>query len=300
MTLNDGYAYRLQVQRGGESVLDFLAREFRHSTRLEWTARLQRAEVEVNGSAVTGPERLKPGQTLVWHRPPWPEEAVPLSFEVLYADDSLLAVNKPSGLPTLPGGGFLKHTLLTLVRERWPGASPLHRLGRGTSGVVLFALTGEAGAALGRAWRDHEVKKTYLALASGMAERDEYTISTPIGPVPHPKLGTVYAASEGGKPSLSHARVLQRKATSSVFQVDIQTGRPHQIRIHLAAIGHPLLGDPLYAAGGLPRPDLPGLPGELGYVLHAEQLRLTHPLNGRVVTLRATPPEALFPLPHEE
>lgn len=293
MGLNNGYIYRTTTKRGGQSVLDLLAQEFQHSSRETWLARLRRGEVELDGVTAQGSELLRPGQLLLWHRPPWQEAAVPLHFEVIYQDTDLLAVNKPAGLPTLPGGGFLQHTLLTLVRERWPTASPLHRLGRGTSGLLLFALTEGARAALSRAWRNHEVTKIYLALAEGIAPLNEYDITTPIGPVPHPKLGEVFAASSAGKPSRSLARVLARyetpgQAAATLCEVQIFTGRPHQIRIHLASLGFPLLGDPLYLRGGQPR--LTALPGDLGYLLHAHKLEFKHPTSGHILQLVAPLP----------
>lgn len=110
---NDGYAYRAPVQRGGEQVLAFLAARYTHSGQDVWRARLAAGEVEVDGVRAQGTEVLRAGQTVVWHRPPWFEEAAPLEFGVLFEDAALLAVNKPAGLPTLPGGGFLAHTLLT-------------------------------------------------------------------------------------------------------------------------------------------------------------------------------------------
>lgn len=290
---NAGYAFRTQVRRGGETVLAFLSAEYRHSSLQEWAARLAAGEVEVSGARAHGPEVLRAGQVVVWHRPPWQEEAAPLHFEVLHEDEALLAVNKPSGLPTLPGGGFLAHTLLTQVRAQYPGASPLHRLGRGTSGIVLFARTGSAGSALSRAWREHDVHKVYRALAAGVAGPDRLEIRTPIGPVPHPRLGTVHAATPDGKPSRSVATVRARRADSTLFDVEIHTGRPHQIRIHLASAGHPLVGDPLYGPGGQPLPGLPGLPGDLGYHLHAWTLAFTHPIGGRRVHLEACPPDVL-------
>ena len=143
-TLNDGYAYACAVQRGGISVLDWLCAEYRHSARETWAARLAAGEVTLDGQQAWGHELLRPGQLLVWHRPPWPEENVPLDVAVLHQDAELLAVHKPAGLPTMPGGGFLNHTLLHVLRQQWPTASPLHRLGRGTSGVVLCALTSRA------------------------------------------------------------------------------------------------------------------------------------------------------------
>ena len=290
MPLNAGYAYPTPVQRGGVTVLDFLAQEFRHSDRATWAGRLAAGEVEVDGVTVRGDETLRPGQLLVWRRPPWDEPDVPLHFDVLFEDADLLAVSKPGGLPTVPGGGFLEHTLLHQVRRDWPGASPLHRLGRGTSGLVLFSLAREAGAALLRDWRGGRVQKVYRALGAGVAGQDEYDLTTPIGPVPHPRLGEVFAASEAGKPSRSRARVLERREDTTLLEVEIFTGRPHQIRIHLAAAGLPLAGDPLYLPGGLPRQD--ALPGDLGYLLHAHTLTLTHPRSGVSLRLLApAPPE---------
>jgi len=292
---NNGFAFRSQVRAGGERVLAFLTREYRHSDAATWAARLAAGEVKVRGVSARGDEVLRAGDVVVWHRPPWREEAAPLDYAVLLEDDALVAVSKPSGLPTLPGAGFLTHTLLTQVRLRYPGASPLHRLGRGTSGVVLFARTGAAGAALSRAWREHEVEKVYRALGVGVPEWDSLDIRTPIGPVPHPRLGRVFAASPGGKASRSVATVRERRAGQTLFDVAIHTGRPHQIRIHLAAAGHPLVGDPLYGPGGLPLPGLPGLPGDLGYLLHAWTLHFTHPVTGQAVQVEAPPPEALRP-----
>jgi len=299
MPLNDGYAYRERLTdralgRAPVRVLEYFTRRYRHSREDVWRARLAAGEVFLEGAVATGTELLRPGQELVWHRPPWMEDEVPLDYRVLHEDRQLLAVFKPSGLPTLPGGGFLTQTLLHQVRATYPDASPLHRLGRGTSGIVLFALDPATSAALSRDWREHEVHKTYRALASGHPEQAHYEIRTPIGPVDHPRLGKVFAANPHGLPSSSDATLLEQRADSALFSVDIHSGRPHQIRIHLASIGHPLVGDPLYGTDGLPLPLLPGLPGDGGYLLHAERLAVRHPLDGRILTLVAPPPFALL------
>lgn len=234
---------------------------------------------------------LKPGSILIWNRPGWVEDETPQTYGRIYGDGDLIVVDKPSGLPTLPGGGFYRNTLANLVRADFPTARPVHRLGRATSGLVVFALNSEAAATLSRRWTG--VRKRYRALASGTASQPLYEIRMPIGPQPHPRLGSVHAASAVGKPAHSIARTLERRESTTVFEVDLRTGRPHQIRIHLAVIGHPLEGDPLYAAGGLPRADCPGLPGDAGYRLHAGQLQFDHPVTGEQLELTSPPPEIL-------
>lgn len=293
--MNRGWSYREQVgpRADGLTVLDYLAATRPHSTVAEWSDRFARGEVELDGARAQPGAILHKGQTIVWHRPPWVEPDVPTDFEILYEDEALIAVDKPSGLPTMPAGGFLEHTLLHLIRQRYPGASPLHRLGRFTSGIVLFARTHDAAATLAKAWRDHEVNKVYRALASGVANADRIEIDAAIGPVPHPQLGRVHAAAADGKPSHSVATMLERRADQTLFSVAITTGRPHQIRIHLACAGHPMVGDPLYGVGGVILAS-PGLPGDGGYLLHAEHLAFVHPLTGAAMHLTAPPPHALL------
>jgi len=291
--VNRGFVYREIVggRGAGRSLLAYLAGRYAHSTAEEWRQRIEAGAVRVDGRAHGPDDLLRAGQALVWERPPWEEPAVPLVYALLYEDGSLVAVAKPSGLPTLPGGGFLDHTLLARVRQRYPEASPAHRLGRGTSGVVLFARTPPAASALARLWRERRISKTYRALLTGDPERDRFSVQTPIGPIPHPTLGAVYAAAESGKPSRSDVVVLERRSGSSLVEVRIETGRPHQIRIHMAACGHPLVGDPLYAVGGGLRSD--ATPGETGYRLHALRLELPHPLTGNPLVLACPPPLSL-------
>jgi 23S rRNA pseudouridine1911/1915/1917 synthase len=301
--LNRGYAYTTIIgsKYHGQTPLSHLASLYSHSTRQAWQQRLNNGEVALNGVTASGSESVTVGQTLVWNRPPWIEPDAPLHFEVLFEDPHLLAVNKPSGLPTLPGSGFMENTLLRLVQKQTPNANPVHRLGRGTSGIVLFAKTAQAAAKLGADWNTSRIQKIYRALAQGIAEHDAYEILTPIGLVPHPRIGSVWAASPSGKPSKSLAKVISRAPGSTAspstpssstsgtttFEVSLNSGRPHQIRIHLASIGHPLVGDPLYGLSGQPLENLPGLPGDGGYLLHAQFLNFHHPITGEPINLEA-------------
>ncbi|MBI4910705.1 MAG: RluA family pseudouridine synthase [Acidobacteria bacterium] len=290
--INRGYAYTTIIgsQYQGQTLLCHLASLYPHSTPQAWQQKLNNGEVTLNGVTATGSESVASGQTLVWNRPPWMEPDSPRHFEVLWEDPHLLAVNKPSGLATLPGGGFLENTLLRLVQARTPNANPVHRLGRGTSGIVLFAKTQQAASYLSANWNSPGIQKIYRALAQNVAQQDVFEILTPIGLVPHPLIGSVWAASPSGKPSKSLAQVISRNIGTTTFEVSLGSGRPHQIRIHLASIGHPLVGDPLYGLNGQPLDNLPGLPGDGGYLLHAQFLKFQHPITGEPINLEATLP----------
>lgn len=294
--MNSGFDYSERAGResAGLSVLSHLTERHRHSSEEVWRERIAAGEVRVDGARATAEDLLRAGQRIVWSRPAWEEPAVPLAFAVLYRDAQLLAVAKPSGLPSVPNGGYLTHTLLHVVRQRFPEAVPLHRLGRATSGLVLFALTRDARRRLSADWRGGRVTKTYRALVRGTPAESAFSIDTPIGLVPHPRLGHVHAATADGKAAVTHVRVLARRGENALIEAQIPTGRPHQIRIHLAAAGHPLVGDPLYAVGGGLRSD-PGLPGDPGYRLHAHRLGFDHPATGERLELECAPPPGLRP-----
>lgn len=303
--LNNGYDYPDRVARSGEglSVLVFYARAYRHSSEAEWRAKIDGGEVTLNGRTAAPADVLRRGDLLVYHRPPWREPDAPTDFGTLLEDDDVLALAKPSGLPVLPGGFFLENTLLHRVRERYgPAASPLHRLGRGTSGAILFTRNGPAARSLATAMFERRILKVYLALVSGTSMPDAFSVDAPIGPVPHTLPATVNAFRPGGRPSVSHVKVLRRDPArdATLVEVTIPTGRPHQIRIHLAHAGFPLVGDPLYRPGGLPRAD--GLddewtttPGATGYLLHSWKIRFPHPSRGEEVEVVSPPPDALRP-----
>lgn len=310
MALNQGWIYRDRItsKDAGLTVLAFYSQRYRHSSWADWQTRILMGQVQLDNQSVQPETTLQTGQCLAYHRPPWDEPEVPLTVDVLYLDDDLVVVSKPAGLPVLPGGGFLEHTLLHQLQNRFPKAVPLHRLGRGTSGVLLAARTAQAKAQLSQQWReatkfsegncrDCPLHKTYRALiGSAVPCPGQFVIETSIGKIPHPTLDYIYGAHPQGKSARSEVQVLRRRETDTLLQVTIRTGRPHQIRIHLAAAGYPLLGDPLYQIGGIPRIPKNGrhpVPSDLGYHLHAHQLRFVHPRTRQNMVITANPPPLL-------
>lgn len=297
---NNGYTYRDRITSAdaGNTLLEFYTSRYGHSSEEEWSAFIVAGLIARNGAIETNPfTTLHAGDRLAWHRPPWDEEDVPTNIPVLAESAGWMVLHKPPGIPVLPGGGFLQNTMLWIVRERFGGIlAPVHRLGRGTSGAILFSRDEHAARELARAMREGETHKTYLALVQGVPDEDRFTVDMPIGPVPYAPLGMLHAASPQGKPSLSHCHVLRRDAESAqaLLEVDIPTGRPHQIRIHCAVAGHPLVGDPLYRSGGLPI-DSEAVPGDCGYFLHSWQIRFPDPASGEMMHVIAPPPGNLVP-----
>ncbi len=297
---NNGYHYpdRILKSNEGVSVVAFYTLHYPHSTEETWRQRIAEGKVRLNGRPALPGETLIRGDRLIYHRLPWEEPDVPRDFGILFEDEDVLVLAKPSGLPVLPGGMFLENTLLRLARQRYgPGCSPLHRLGRGTSGAILFTRNARAARSLAAAMSERQILKVYLALASGTAMPDTFTVDAPIGPVPYRRPETVHAYRPDGRPSISHVRVVRRlpSENATLLEVSIPTGRPHQIRIHLSYAGFPLVGDPLYRSGGIPRADgkddmCAALPGETGYLLHSWRIRFLHPARGRDVEVVCPPP----------
>ncbi len=315
---NRGHAYRDRVGPGdaGQWTSAFYAARYPHSSAAVWRQRLAAGEIRRNGQRLQADVALAAGDALIWHRPPWQEPAVPELPGPLFDDGDLLVLDKPSGLPVLPAGGFLEHTLLAQLQHRWPEARPVHRLGRFTSGLLVCARRPATRAWLSAQLRDSTTAgiaeaslarpccKTYRALIQppaasaassleGLEPGQVLRLTTPIAPSPHPLLGRLWAAAPAGAPgglaACSDVTLVQRRPGAWLVAVAIHTGRPHQIRIHLAAAGAPLLGDPLYGPGGQARPD--ALPGDGGYRLHAHRLTLWRP-QGEPLPLEAPlPPE---------
>jgi 23S rRNA pseudouridine1911/1915/1917 synthase len=310
--MNQGCVYTDRIDRAaqGLTVLDYYCQRYQHSDLEEWRSRIQAGIVQLDGAGTTDETPLILGQTLTYHRPPWQEPEVPLAFDLLYEDEDLLVVVKPAGLPVMPGAGFLENTLLGQLRQRYSdfdynaaktkdamAPAPIHRLGRGTSGLVLIARSPLAKKKLSQQMRDRQMTKQYLALAQGVIAADDLVIEQAIGKVPHPDLGYLYGPQDGGLYSRSDVAVVERRSDTTLVLVTILTGRAHQIRIHLAWSGFPLVGDPLYEVGGAAKlrnslGEVP-VPGDCGYWLHAYRLGFVHPRSAEAMTFVAPAPEIL-------
>lgn len=201
-----------------------------------------------------------------------------------FADDQLLAVEKPAGLPSVPGRAKgLQDCMASRVAARVADALVVHRLDMATSGLMLFARGKAMQRALSDAFAAREVKKRYIAIVDGCLAEDEGEIELPlIADWPQRPRQKVDHAS--GKPSLTRWVVLERDIERGQTRVQLEpvTGRSHQLRVHLMAIGHPILGDALYAAHEPPR--APRL------LLHAQSLRLAHPANGEQLHIESPVP----------
>ena len=291
MSTNRGFVYRARVaaEYAGQSVLAFHVTRFLHSDEAQWRAAIAVGRVLVNGRRAAADEPLAAGDELEFHRPPWQEPDAPEAFTVAFEDEHVLVVVKPAGLQVLPAGPFSARTLLVLVRTSDPTratAAPAHRLGRGTSGLMAFGKTDLARASLARQFREFVPVKTYLAWVAGATLPDSFVATQPIARVAHGPL-SIHVAAEQGRASCTRVRVLRREGARTLVAAQPITGRPDQIRIHLAAADAPIVGDPLFGPGGTPKSDVP--PGAGGYLLHAAALSFPHPATGVRVKTRSLP-----------
>ena len=203
-------------------------------------------------------------------------------LDILYEDSHIVVVNKPSGLLSVPGRGeHLADCLLSRVQSVFPEALLVHRLDRDTSGVMVFAMTAHAQRSLSMQFEKRTTKKTYIARVAGEVGEKTGTVDLPLI-VDWPNRPLQKVCHDTGKPALTDWRVLKSGGGESRMRLSPKTGRSHQLRVHMLAIGHVILGDPLYATGAaLNHPRL---------MLHSEELRLNHPESGKGLSFRAKAP----------
>jgi tRNA pseudouridine32 synthase/23S rRNA pseudouridine746 synthase len=198
----------------------------------------------------------------------------PVTYRIVYRDKRLLVLDKPSGLLAVPGRGpDLQDCLSARVQTAWPQALVVHRLDRDTSGLIVMALDPDAQRHLSRQFADRTVEKRYLAVVFGCVSLDQGTIDLAMRKdFDHPPRHCIDPVS--GRPAETHWRIVQRLQDRCRLEVRPVTGRSHQIRLHLATLGHPILGDNLYA-----HPEARAMAARL--MLHAEELSLAHPDDNR-------------------
>ena len=203
-------------------------------------------------------------------------------LDVLHEDGHIIVVNKPSGLLSVPGRGeHLADCLISRVQAAFPDALLVHRLDRDTSGVMVFALTAHAQRNLSMQFEKRSTKKSYVARVAGEISEKTGTVDLPLI-VDWPNRPLQKVCHETGKPAVTDWRVLKVGGGETRVRLSPKTGRSHQLRVHMLALGHVILGDPLYAKGA--DLDYPRL------MLHSEELRLNHPESGKGMSFRAKAP----------
>ena len=296
------HALRLPAQAAGLRFDQALARALPQYSRARLQAWIESGAVQVDGRPLRAKDKVLGGEQVriearLAAQTVAAAEAIPLT--VTFQDRTLLIINKPPGLVVHPGAGNARHTLQNALLALdpklalLPRAGLVHRLDKDTSGLLVVARTPEAHAALVAAMAARKIGREYLAVCTGAITAGG-TVDAPIGR--HRTQRTRMAVRADGRPAVSRYRLAKRFRAHTLVRVELETGRTHQIRVHLAHIGFPVVGDPLYAGRRrVPAGCTPALSAELRafprQALHAARLKLTHPVTGREHAWEAPLPE---------
>src|SRR5216684_1906093 len=310
----------------GERLDRVLAARMTELSRSRHKALILAGRVAIDGATIRDPgHRVNAGGTIRLDLPPVAEVAIaaePIALDVVYEDDELIVVDKPAGLVVHPAAGNWTGTLVNALvahcgaslsgigGARRPGI--VHRLDKDTSGLIVVAKTDHAHRALARQFADHgrsgPLRRGYLAFVWGVPDRPRGTIDRPIDR--HPRARDKMAVREGGRQAVTHWEVLERYAgpdgtpVASLLACRLETGRTHQIRVHLAAIGHPLLGDEVYGPGFKTKANRLGPKARAALealgrqALHAYLLAIEHPSGAKNLEFRSELPDDVLRLRH--
>lgn len=286
------------------SRMDVLLAELTGLTRSAATRLLESGEVTLNGAAVAKNVRPTQGDIVEWTLPePEPAEAQPeeIPLDVIYEDRDIIVINKPVGMVVHPAAGNRTGTLVNALL--WHCGATLsgvggvvrpgivHRIDKDTSGLLVVAKNDPAHLALAEEIKSHRVARVYTAVALGGFREDSGTVDAPIGrhPTDRKRMAVIRDGRTRAREAVTHWSVLARAEGFSLVRCELETGRTHQIRVHLASIGHPLLGDPVY---GGDRTAFEARHKNLirGQCLHAGELTLTHPTTGQRMHFACPPP----------
>ena len=289
---------RFPVEKRAPRLDRFLAAAHPAISRSRWQQLIAGGGVAINGAEIRKPNAaLAPGDVLSCVLPE-PEPvglvAADIPLDVLFEDADLIVLNKPAGLVVHPAPGHAADTLVNALLhhcadlqgiggELRPGI--VHRLDKDTSGVLVVAKNEQAVAHLVAQFSAHRVEKEYLALVWGAPEKPSGTIELPIGR--HPANRKKMAVVARGRAAVTHYETLAATPLAAILRVRIETGRTHQIRVHLAHLGHPVVGDAVYGRARRGLPENLSIPRQM---LHAHVLKLVHPRDGRRLEFTAPPP----------
>lgn len=286
----------LTLDKTGERLDAALARLVPSLSRSQAQRLIEQGAVTHGGRPVKKNEKLSAGDTLELTLPEVrevPIEAQPIPLEVCYEDADVIVVNKPKGLVVHPAPGHADGTLVNALLahcgdslsgiggEKRPGI--VHRIDKDTSGLIIAAKNDAAHAALAAQLKDHSLARTYICLVCGRIRDDAGTIDAPIGRHPTDRK-RMAVTQKNARRAVTHWSVIARYNGYTHIRCELETGRTHQIRVHMAHIGHPLLGDLVY---GHKRPEK----GLSGQCLHARALRFLHPRTGELVTFSCPLPD---------
>ena len=253
-----------------------------------------------DGTRRRASERVKAGEVVILVRPSFEEPNTPVDFDILHEDEAILALDKPAGLPVHPSASYHKNTLTYLLRQRYGDDPPqiAHRLDRETSGLLLCGRNLDAERSLKMDFENRRVSKRYVAIVRGVMPDEAGRIELPMDRAKEGLHILMEVTPEGeGSPCSTRYRVLARRHDATLVALAPESGRQHQLRVHLAALGFPIIGDKLYGPEGV-QPFLDyidtgmtdALRTRLGHerqALHAYQLTFTHPTTGESTTLHA-------------
>lgn len=286
----------IQITESGIRLDRFLTDHLKGYSRSFIQKLLSDGRVTLNGKVLKPSWKTVSGTVIELDEPqPEPLDIKPedIPLDIIYEDEWLLVINKPQGMVVHPAAGHhegtLAHALLhhcggqlsDLNGTQRPGI--VHRIDKDTSGLLLIVKDNRVHAAISKQIQKHEIRRIYQAIVHGHVAAASGTIAAPIGRDPFDRKRMAVVA--GGKPAVSHFKTIRSGEKASLLEVELETGRTHQIRVHLQYIGHPVVGDPLYAEG---KPDY----GLSGQALHAGQLSFSHPITGDVLTLNCPVPES--------
>ena len=280
---------------------------FRGYSRAHLAGEVKSGRIRLDGRAVMPRTLVRGGEAVEWDRTEAPvlgDRPEAIALEVVFEDADLLVIDKPAGLVVHPGAGNREGTLLNALLHHDPGLAQLpragivHRLDKDTSGLLVVARTLPAQTALVAMLAARDVHRRYAAVVNGVPVAGG-TVDAPLDRHPTDRLRR--AVREGGRPAVTHYRVREKFRAHALLQCELESGRTHQIRVHMAHAGWPLVGDPLYGRGlKLPRGATPELAATLRdfkrQALHAAHLAFAHPVSGVALAFDAEPPRDFMEL----